>query len=354
MSPSICLIAGDGIGAEVVPAARRVLQALLPAASFVEAEAGWATFERTGEALPAATLTAVAAADATLFGAVSSPSRRVAGYRSPIVGLRRQLDLYACVRPVRTPPLPGARAGVDLLVVRENTEGLYAGLEQREGDDRATATRVVTRAASERIVRWALQYARANGRRRVTLVHKANVLRETCGLFREAGLAVLADAEGIEVDELLVDNAAYQLARDPGRFDILVTTNLFGDILSDVASVWGGGLGLAASANYGPANAVFEPVHGSAPDIAGRGVANPLATLGAAALLLEFVGRPAEAARLREAIGLTLSAGPRTSDLGGSATTGAVIESILANLNDAPSERRPILQAAATAGDWQI
>lgn len=325
----LCLIAGDGIGREVVQAARQVLEALAVPAEFVEAEAGWETFQQTGNALPEQTLAAVQAANATLFGAVSSPSQRVAGYRSPIVGMRKALDLYACVRPVQTPPLANARAGVNLVVVRENTEGLYSGQETREGDERATAQRIITRQASERIVQWAVQYAQRTGRRKITVVHKANVLRETCGLFRETALRVLADAPDLQVEEMLVDNAAYQLARAPERFEVLVTTNLFGDILSDVASVWGGGLGLAASANYGTRTAVFEPVHGSAPDIAGQGIANPLATLSASVLMLEFVGLNSYAERLQTAIQAVLANGPYTPDLTGTATTAEVVQAVI-------------------------
>ncbi len=330
---TICLIPGDGIGPEVLASARQVLTALALPLEFIAAEAGWATFERCGSALPAATLAAVQAADATLFGAVGSPSQRVEGYRSPIVELRRALDLFACMRPVRTPALPQARPNVDLVVIRENTEGLYSGLEQRD-TDRATTTRVITRAASQRIVGWAVNYARAHQRHHITVVHKANVLRETCGLFRETALAVLADAPDIQWNELLVDNAAYQLARTPEQFDIIVTTNMFGDILSDVASVWGGGLGLAASANYGPRTAIFEPVHGSAPDIAGRQRANPLATLSAAALMLEHLYYLAAAERLRQAINHVLRHGPHTPDLAGSASTADVTTAIIHLLND--------------------
>nr|MBA3469984.1 isocitrate/isopropylmalate dehydrogenase family protein [Herpetosiphonaceae bacterium] len=345
------LIAGDGIGAEVVPAARQVLEALRPDLRFSEAAAGWATFQQTGTALPESTLQAVRAADATLFGAVSSPLERVAGYRSPIVGMRRALNLYACVRPVQSPPLAGSRPNIDIVVVRENTEGLYSGVETREGDERATAQRVITREASEQIVRWALGYAQAHGRRRITVVHKANVLRETCGLFRETALRVLADAGAIQVDEMLVDNAAYQLARSPERFDVIVTTNLFGDILSDVASVWGGGLGLAASANYGPQSAIFEPVHGSAPDIAGRGCANPLATFGAAGLLLEHIGDHAAARKLRSAINTMLHDGPHTPDLGGSATTDAVTNRCIHLIHEGHDTRD---EYPHEGGDYQI
>jgi homoisocitrate dehydrogenase len=328
MSYRICLLPGDGIGREVIPAARTVLEAAGLPARFEEWPVGWECFEGEGTALPAETLAAVRAADATLLGAISSPSQRVAGYRSPVVVLRRELDLYACVRPVRTPPLPHARPGIDMVVVRENSEGLYSGLEERT-DGRAVTQRVITAAGSARIARWALQYARQHRRRRITLVHKANVLRETCGLFRETALAVLhpegTHASDILVDELLIDTAAYHMVRDPERFDVLLTTNLFGDILSDAASAWGGGLGLAASANLGEHNAIFEPVHGSAPDIAGRGIANPLAAVAAAALMLDHLGETERANNVRAAIDATLAARVWTPDLGGSATTADVV-----------------------------
>jgi homoisocitrate dehydrogenase len=335
-----------------VPAAVAVLQATGLPFEFTPGEAGWACFERHGASLPGETLAAARAADAILFGAVSSPSHPVAGYRSPIVALRRELDLYANIRPVttddrppttdhqdketrrqgsfifsRSPGLPvswsepssvvGRRSSVvDLVVVRENTEGLYAGRERVEqGGDTAIAERVITRRASERIVRAAFELARSRGTRneergtmnidpassflvprssfpKVTIVHKANVLRETCGLFRSVALGVAAEYPDVAADELLVDTAALQLVQQPERFDVIVTTNLFGDILSDVASYWGGGLGLAASANLGDRQALFEPVHGSAPDIAGQGIANPLAAIGCAALLLEYLARP--------------------------------------------------------------
>jgi len=336
MTYRICLLPGDGIGPEVVAAARTVLQATGLDAQYEHWPVGWECFRREGAALPAETLAAVREADATLLGAVGSPSERVNGYRSPVVQLRRDLDLYACVRPVRTPPLPDARPNVDMLVVRENSEGLYIGREER-GDGYATAQRLITTNGSARITRWALQYARQHGRRRITLVHKANVLRETCGLFRETALGVLADAGDIVVDELLVDTAAYQLVRNPQRFDMIVTTNLFGDILSDAASAWGGGLGLATSANLGDHHAIFEPVHGSAPDIAGRGIANPLAAVGAAALMLDHLGERARAQQVRSAVDAALRAHVWTPDLGGTATTADVTEFLtnqIATIND--------------------
>ncbi len=327
----ICVIAGDGIGPEVIGAATRVLLALAPAAELVEAEAGWGAFERHGAALPAATLAAARAADAVLFGAVASPSHAVPGYSSPIVRLRRELDLYANFRPTLGP-------GVDLVIVRENTEGLYAGRERLEdGGDTAIAERVITRRASTRIVRAACELARRRAAElgrpgRVTLVHKANVLRVSDGLFREAALAVARDYPEVVLDELLVDVAAMRVAQSPGRFDVVVTTNLFGDILSDVACIHGGGLGLAASANLGDGRGLFEPVHGAAPDIVGRGIANPLAAFECVAMLLEWRGLTAEAGRLRAAAAATLADGPRTPDLGGAAGTADVTEAILSRL----------------------
>ena len=329
----ICIIPGDGIGPEVIGAAAQVLRALVPEAAIEEAEAGWGAFERHGVALPAATLAAARAADAILFGAVASPSHAVPGYRSPIVQLRRDLDLYANIRPVSS---ADAQRSVDLVIVRENTEDLYTGRERLE-DDGATAIaeRVITRRASARIAHTAFDLARrraaALGRpARVTVVHKANVLRVSDGLFRETVLAVARDYPEVAVEEMLVDVAAMRLAQTPERFDVLVTTNMFGDILSDVACIHGGGLGLAASANLGDGRALFEPVHGAAPDIAGQGTANPLAAITCVAMLLEWRGLPA--ARLRAAIADVLRDGPHTPDLGGAARTTDVTEAVLARL----------------------
>ncbi|NTW04095.1 MAG: isocitrate/isopropylmalate dehydrogenase family protein, partial [Oscillochloris sp.] len=263
----VCVIPGDGIGPEVMASAVGVLRVVAPDVELSEAEAGWAAFQRYGAALPSETLAAARAADAVLFGAVASPSHNVPGYRSPIVALRRDLDLYANIRPTTNEQRRTAGdALVDLVVVRENTEGLYAGREHLEdGGDTAITERVITRRASARIVRVAYDLARsraAAGRATptVTIVHKANVLRVSDGLFRTVALEVAAGYPDVKTDEMLVDVAAMRLAQYPERFDVVVTTNLFGDIISDGACIHGGGLGLAASANLGEGRALFEPV----------------------------------------------------------------------------------------------
>ncbi len=349
MSVAICAIPGDGIGREVVPAAVSVLQATVPGLRVEWAEAGFDTWQRTGDAIPAETLRLVEETAATLFGAVSSPLQPTPGYRSAILELRRRFDLYACVRPVRSLIRDREQAGftrpnVDLIVVRENTEGLYGGGEESDGE-RAVARRVITRAASRRIGLLAFDLARRLSRRRVTVVHKATVLPKTCGLFRDAVLAVARDYPEIETDEMLVDNAAMQLAGRPERFDVVVTTNLYGDILSDVAAIHGGGLGLAPSANIGDTGGVFEPVHGSAPDIAGRGIANPLAAILAGAMLLDYIGQRAAASAVRDAVATIANSPICTSDLGGTATTREVANAVIDELG----RGREAIEEPATA-----
>ena len=250
----ICLINGDGVGREVVPAAAEVLAALGLGLEFAEAHAGFEHFRRSGDAIPDATLADVEACRVALFGATSSPSTSVAGYRSPILALRKAFDLYANLRPVQSLPGTFSRPDLDLLIVRENTEGLYAGRERREGDT-AIAERVITGKGSTRIARMAFEQARkraprpaSNVRPAVTVVHKANVLQITDGLFRECALQVAQDYPEIAVKEMLIDAMAMRLVRDPENFDVIVTTNLFGEILSDEASALIGGLGVAPSA----------------------------------------------------------------------------------------------------------
>ncbi len=327
---TVCLIDGDGIGKEVIPAAARVLEALNLGIAFTHAEAGWECFERQGTALPEETKAAIRAASATMFGATSSPSTKVAGYSSPVLAMRKLFDLYVNLRP--TMSLPGSPDGIDLLIVRENTEGLYSGRERREGDT-AITERVITVRASERIARYAFEAAQKRMRKHVTIVHKANVLKETDGLFRECCLRVAADFPDVGYDELLVDACAMWLVKDPRRFDVIVTTNLFGDILSDEAAGLIGGLGVAPSANVGAAGvAYFEPVHGSAPDIAGKGIANPVGAILSTAMLLDHVGCAEAARRVESSVQRALADGIRTRDLGGDASTEQMTQAVLDRL----------------------
>ncbi len=330
---TICLIPGDGIGLEVVPATRRLLEATGLDLAFMEAEAGWATFERRGTSVPDETLERVRAADATLAGAFTSPTHKVEGHVGAIRYMRRVLDLYANLRPAKTRPIPGCFPGVDMLMVRENTQGLYVEQERRYGDI-AIADAMVSRPASERIGRVAFEQARRR-RGRLAIVHKANVLPLTSGLFLETVRALAVDYPDVEAYDLIVDAAAMRLVRDPASFDVLVSTNLFGDILSDLMAGLVGGLGLAPSANIGDRYAIFEPVHGSAPDIAGKGVANPTATMLTAGLMLDHLGMGEHAARIGRAVDAVLEHGPRTGDLGGDATTESFTDAVIAAYADA-------------------
>lgn len=329
--PKICIIPGDGIGQQVIPAAQSVLEALDLHLEFVPALAGFEHFRKTGSAIPDRTLETVQACAATLFGATSSPMTRVEGYLSPILALRKTLDLYANLRPVQSLPGKFSRPDLDLLIVRENTEGLYAGRERVQGDDTAIAERVITRRASERIARIA--FARAQTRRKlVTIVHKANVLKLTDGLFRETCLKVAREFPDVTAQEMLVDAMAMRLIQHPQNFDVIVTTNLFGDILSDEASALIGGLGVAPSANIGASNAVFEPVHGSAPDIVGKGIANPLGAILSSAMLLDYLNLSKAAERVRRAVNQALARNILTPDLGGTATTDVMTRAVIDQL----------------------
>lgn len=341
----IGLIPGDGVGLEVVPAAERVLAALGLGLEFVTLEAGWEVFLRDGNALPEATVAALRECDAALFGAVSSPSLRTPGYSSPILQLRKTLDLYGNLRPAQSAPIRGSVPGIDLLIVRENTECLYVKQERWEEDgQRAVAERVITRRASERIARLAFEQARlrraargGDARALVTVVHKANVLSVTDGLFREACLDVAREYPDIDVEEQLVDSMAYRLVREPQRYDVVVAPNLYGDILSDEAAALVGGLGIAPSANVGNHFVLAEPVHGSAPDIAGRGIANPVAAIRSAALLLQYLGEEQAAHAVETAVHRALEHGTSTRDLGGDAATDDMTSAILAELQFDPS-----------------
>lgn len=328
----ICLLPGDGIGPEVIASARDVLIALPIEWDFVECGIGFGEYQRSGSPLPDSTLQAIRHVDATLFGAVTTPTD-IPNYFSPVVRMRQSLDLYANLRPTRSIPHSSSRAGIDMLIVRENTEGLYSGIERVEEDgDRAVTERVITRKGSERIIRKAFDLARQTGRKSVHVVHKANVLRQTCGLFRSVALDVAKEYPDITMNEMLVDTCAMELVRAPEQFEVIVTTNLFGDILSDEACMFVGGLGIAASANIGADAAVFEPVHGSAPPLVGTGKANPIATLLAAVMMLDYLNENEQATRLRNSIETCIAHGQVTSDLGGVLTTTDMTRVVIDNL----------------------
>jgi homoisocitrate dehydrogenase len=313
----LCVIEGDGVGHEVIPAAVRVLKSLVPELQLFPAEAGFECLLTNGTPLPSKTVELAERCRAVLFGAAESPSYIVEGYYSPIIALRQRLKAYANVRPTRYLPVATARPGVDMIIVRENTEDLYTGSETlSEGGDRSTAEKIVTRAASERVSYRTYRLAQANGRKRVTIVHKANVLPKSDGLFRRVAMEVAEQYPDIETDELLVDTAAYWMVKSPGRFDVILTSNLYGDILSDMGAAWGGGLGLAPALNLGDDAAIAEPVHGTAPDIAGKGIANPTAAILSVALLLRHHwGRLDLAERIEFAITKAITDGYHTFDI---------------------------------------
>ncbi|MFC5279418.1 isocitrate/isopropylmalate dehydrogenase family protein [Halorubrum rubrum] len=330
MSERIAVIEGDGIGKEVVPAAIDVLEALEIDFEFVEGEAGDAVEESTGEALPAETYDLVADADATLFGAAGDTAADV------ILPLRDAVDSFVNVRPAKAyPGVDALRPETDVVFLRENTEGVYAGHEDRLSEDLSTLTRVITTSASRELAEYACEFV-ADGRGPdhrdgFTVAHKSNVMRETDGRFREAVLDVAAE-RGVDADEELMDAFATKLPLDPSQYGVVVCPNLAGDVLSDLAAGLVGGLGLLPSANVGHDNALFEPVHGTAPDIAGEGIANPTAAVLSAAMLLEYLGHVEEGRRVRTAVESVLSDGPRTGDLGGDATTEDVTAAIVDRL----------------------
>ena len=335
MTLTATLVPGDGIGPGITAATIRILEAAGAPFSWDEQLAGVSATEHGLDPLPAATMESIESHRIALKGPLTTPIG--SGFRSINVALRKHFDLYANVRPAKT-ILPDARyPGLDLVIVRENTEGLYAGIEHFIGMDKdpkavAESVMLITRYGSDRIVRFAFEYALQHGRERVTLVHKANILKCTQGLFLEVGRHVAEEYEGrIGFDERIVDATAMQLVLDPYQFDVIVTENMFGDILSDQVAGLIGGLGFAPGANLGTDAAIFEAVHGSAPDIAGLGIANPSSLTLAACLMLDHVGESALADRIRAALAETLREGSvLTSDLGGDASTeqfaSAVIE----------------------------
>jgi len=332
MTPqTITVIRGDGIGPAIMEAALHVLDAMDVGLSYEFADAGLAALEQTGELLPATTIESIRRNRIALKSPLTTPVG--GGFSSINVELRKRFDLYANVRPAKSHPNTKSRfpSGIDLVTVRENTEGAYSAEGQALSEDGDTATSITktTRRGSERIVRYAFDLARRTGRKKVTIVHKANILKSTSGLFLKVAREVAAQYPEIENNEMIVDNTCMQLVMKPEQFDVIVTTNLFGDIISDLCAGLVGGLGLAPGANIGTDAAIFEAVHGSAPDIAGKGVANPCALLLGAAQMLDHIGQPEKATRLRDAINATLEAGDAlTPDLGGTGTTMAFAKAI--------------------------
>ncbi len=325
----ILYIEGDGVGPELVAHARRALDSLAKV-EWIKGEAGLATFQKTGASLPQATIDAAKQSDAILFCAVTTPPN-IANYKSAIVTLRKELDLYANLRPFSTlPNIQLPFPPLNFAIVRENTEGMYSGIEAQEGE-RTTATRVITKRGSERIAKFAFEYAKRRGFSKVTIVHKANVLRVTDGLFLNTARAVAAGYPSIACEDALVDSVAMRLVKSPQDFNssAIVTTNLFGDILSDECSALIGGLGVAPSGNYGGRHALFEPVHGSAPKYAGKDVVNPTGMLLSTAMALEQIGKKSASEKLNSAIRKCYEAGVKTKDVGGSAKTSEVVEKII-------------------------
>ncbi len=325
MTDTIAVIPGDGIGQEVVPATVRVLDALAVDLEFEEARAGDHVAAEGNSPLPAATRETAAAADATLFGAAGETAADV------ILPLREVVGSYANIRPVRAYPGTDAlQPETDLVFVRENTEGVYSGIESEIADGVTTLTRVITDDASEKIAAFGAEYA-AERDYDLTVAHKANVMQTTDGRFLEVAERVF-EQRGVAYDTALMDALAMHLVMHPEEYGVIVCPNLAGDVLSDLAAGLVGGLGLLPSANLGDDNALFEPVHGSAPDIAGEGIANPAATMFSAALMLEHLEHNAAADRLRTAVETTLERGPHTPDLGGDATTTAVTDAVIDRL----------------------
>ncbi len=341
MTRRVALIRGDGIGPEIANATVRAVEATDIAIDWKEARAGATALVECGELVPEKTLEVIGECGCALKGPLTTPVG--GGFRSPNVALRQHFDLYANVRPARS--LEGVKTrftGVDLVVVRENTEGLYSGLEHWIPPKRsaAEAIAIVTRHGSERVIRFAFQYAQENGYQHVTIFHKANILKKTTGLFLEIGREIAQEFPDIELRDLIIDNACMQMVTRPEQFQVVVTTNLFGDIISDLASGLVGGLGVTASANLNLEMGLFEAVHGTAPDIAGRGAANPTALMLSGAMMLKYLGEPEAARILQRGILDVLAAGKCvTRDLGGTASTSQYTQAVIARIEELKTQK---------------
>ena len=332
MGTRVTLIPGDGIGPEVTEAAVRVIEAAGVSIDWERVEAGADVFTKHGTAMPDEALNSIRKTRLALKGPIGTPIG--GGFKSANVLLRQALDLYACVRPIKTiPGVPSRYEDVDFVIVRENTEGLYTGLEHRVTEGVVESLKVVTEKASLRIARYAFELARAEGRKSVSAIHKANIMKLSDGLFLECVRRTHRDFPEIELRELIIDNCAMQLVTKPEQFDVLVMDNLYGDILSDLGAGLVGGLGVAPGSNIGEDCAVFEAVHGSAPDIAGRGLANPTAVVRSGALLVAHIGETEAAGRIERAVvGALEDPENHTGDLRGSATTEKITNAIIERL----------------------
>lgn len=323
----VCTIGGDGVGPELIFETLRLLKSTNINFDFCKQNAGYESFKKNGTPLPKETIQTCKRSDAVLFGAVTTPPN-INNYKSPIIQLRKELDLYANVRPIFSLPVKGLRQDIDLVIVRENTEGLYVGQEEKVAGG-YIARRLITKKGSEKIIRFAFDLAKRQKRRTVIAVHKANVLRKTDGLFLKTAQEVAKNYDNVDLEDMLVDATAMRLIKEPDRFDVIVTTNMFGDILSDEAAMLVGGLGVVASGNVGKDHALFEPVHGSAPKYAGKNSANPTACFLASCMMLEFLGEKRIAKKIRDAIVKTIELGCMTQDLGGNATTTKVTDEVI-------------------------
>ncbi|MCS7073867.1 MAG: isocitrate/isopropylmalate family dehydrogenase [Bacteroidia bacterium] len=334
MNQTVTLIPGDGIGPEIVESVKRIFSAANVGIDWEEINAGTEVFEKTGEAIPKALLDSIERNLTALKGPISTPVGK--GFRSVNVTLRKEFELYINLRPAKS--IPGIQTrfeNVDIVLFRENIEGLYAGLELWDEQNQiADAIKRVTRQGSQRIIRSAFEYARKHNRKTVHIIHKANILKIAYGLFLNIGREIAIEYPEITCKDIIIDNCCMQLVTRPEQFDVMVTTNLFGDILSDLCAGLVGGLGIAPGANLGEKIAIFESVHGSAPDIAGQGKANPTAILRSGLMLLEHLGKKELAAKIEQAL-MNVLATPerRTKDLGGTANTVQFTNYILDELN---------------------
>ncbi|MFC1566906.1 isocitrate/isopropylmalate dehydrogenase family protein [bacterium] len=347
MSYKITLIPGDGIGPEITNAAKQVLEAAGVDIDWNEQEIGQIAFEKIGKLIPESALESIKQNKIALKGPCTTPIGK--GFRSVNVYLRKEFDLYACLRPSKNMPgVPSRYENLNLVIVRENTEDLYAGIEFEKDStetkkiielsentiksDSAISIKAISESGTKRIVEFAFEHAKKNNRKKVTAVTKANIMKATDGLFLEVAKEVAKNYSDIEYDEKLIDNLCMQLVVNPNQFDVMVLPNLYGDIVSDLCAGLVGGLGLAPGANIGTSSAIFEPVHGSAPDIAGQNLANPIAMILSACMMLDYLNEKSKASQIRDAIKKTLSSGKaNTKDLGGNAKTSEITQEIINN-----------------------